>query len=71
MSWYWKLEKKKSFGGGEGCGGQLKLGVQGKRGRRILDLDGQGGSGVLKIGQFWWTSYVNHPLVDYNMRNVF
>ena len=40
----------------------LKLDVQGQRGKKNLDVDGQGGWGVLKIGQFWWTSYVYHPL---------
>ena len=44
-------------------GGCLKLDVQGKGSGRILDLDGQGdkGRGVLKIGQFPWTSHVYHP----------
>ena len=28
----------------------------------MLDVDGQGGWGVLKIGQFSWISYVYHPL---------
>ena len=45
-------------GGGEIC---LKLDVQGQEGGRILDVDGQGGWGVLKIVQFWWTLYVYHP----------
>ena len=35
--------------------------VQGQGGGRTLDLDGQGGWKVLKIGQFLWTSYVYHP----------
>ena len=26
-----------------------------------MDIDGQGGWGVLKIGQFSWKSYVHHP----------
>ena len=45
-------------GGGEIC---LKLDVQGQEGGRILDVDGQGGWGVLKIVQFWWTLYVYYP----------
>ena len=40
----------------------LKLDVQGQEGGRILDADGQGRWGVLKIGKFSWTSYVYHPL---------
>ena len=44
--------------GGGGC--YLKLDVQGQRGGKMLDVDGQGG--VLKIGQFSWTSYVYHSL---------
>ena len=43
-------------------GVRLKLDVQSQVGERILDVDGQGGYGVLKIGQFSWTSYVYHPL---------
>ena len=47
---------------GEGRGGvRLKLDVQGQGDGRILDVAGQGGWGVLKIGQFWWTSYVYCP----------
>ena len=37
-----------------------KSDVQGQGGGRILDTDGQGGWGVLKIGQFSWTSYAYH-----------
>ena len=40
---------------------RLKLNVQDQGGGRILDVPGQGG--VLKIGQFSWTSYVYCPLV--------
>ena len=47
----------------EGGGVCLKLEVQDQEGGRTLDVDGQGGWGVLKIGQFSWTSYVYHPLV--------
>ena len=39
----------------------LKLDVQGQGGRRILDLDGRGEWGVLKIGKFSWTLYVYYP----------
>ena len=39
----------------------LKLDVQGQVGERILDVDGQGGWGVLKIRQFSWTSYLYCP----------
>ena len=47
-----------------GRGFCLKLDVQGQGGGRILDVAGQGGwdGGVLKIGQFSWTSYVYRPL---------
>ena len=45
---------------GEKKGVRLKLDVQGQEGGRILDVDGQGRLGVLKIGQFSWTSYVYH-----------
>ena len=48
-----------SFGVG---GVRLKLDVQGQEGGRILDVDGQGGWGVLKTGKFSWMSYVYHPL---------
>ena len=34
----------------------------GQGGGRILDVDGQGGRGVLKIGQFSWMSYGYHPI---------
>ena len=43
---------------------RLKLDVQGQGGGRILDVDGQEGWGVLKIGQFLWTSYVYCPLSE-------
>ena len=46
-------------------GGRLKLNVEVPGGGRILDVDGQGGWGVLKIGQFSWTSYVCHPLIHF------
>ena len=50
---------------GEGGGGRcLKLDVQGQGGGRFSDVGGQGGWGVLKIGQFSWTSYVYRPLYD-------
>ena len=45
-----------------GGGVHLKLDVQGQGGGRIFDVDGQGGWGVLKIGQFSWTSYMYHFL---------
>ena len=38
----------------------LSFDVQGLGGGRISDVDGQG-VGVLKIGQFSWTSYKYHP----------
>ena len=55
-----------SFGEERGRGGvvRLKLDVQGRGTERILDVDGQGGWGVLKIGHFSWTSYAYHPLSD-------
>ena len=34
----------------------------GQGGGRILDVAGQGGRGVLKIGQFSWMSYGYHPI---------
>ena len=37
---------------------RLKLDVQGQASGKILDADGQGGWGVLQIGQFSWMSYV-------------
>ena len=46
---------------GEGGGNRLKLDVQGQEGGKILDVDGQGGWGVLIIRQFSWTSYVYRP----------
>ena len=42
---------------------RLKLNVQGQEGGKILDVAGQGGWWVLKIGQFLWTSYVYRPLL--------
>ena len=42
----------------------LDLDVQGQRGGRVSDVDGQGGGGgvgVLKNEKFSWTSYVYHP----------
>ena len=42
----------------------LKLDVQLQRGgKKMLDVDGQVGGGVLKIRQFSWTSYVYRPLL--------
>ena len=46
-------EREKKRERGEGA--RLKLDVQGQSSGRILDVDGQVGWGVLKIGQF---SYV-------------
>ena len=43
---------------------RLKLDIQGQGYGKMLDVDGQGGWGVLKIRQFSWTSYVHHPLTD-------
>ena len=40
----------------------MKLDVQYQEGGRILDVNGQGRLGVLKIGQFSWTLYVYHLL---------
>ena len=37
--------------------GRVKLDVYGQEGKKILDVNKQEG-GVLKIGQFSWTSYV-------------
>ena len=42
---------------------RFKLNVEGQEGERILDVDGQGGWEVLKIGQILWTSYVYYLLV--------
>ena len=42
---------------------RLKLDVQGQASEKFLDADGQGGWGVLQIGQFSWMSYVYHPLM--------
>ena len=52
-----------SFGQSDGEVVCLKLDVQGQRGGRILDVDGQGGWGVLKIGQVSLTPYGYHPLL--------
>ena len=46
---------------GEARGG-VEIGCPRSRGGRILDVDGQGGQGVLKIRQFSWTSSLYHPL---------
>ena len=46
-------------GGGGGWWFRLKLDVQGQGGGRILDVDGQGVQGVLKIAQFSWKSYLH------------
>ena len=43
-------------------GVRLKMDVQSQGGGGILDVDGQVGWAVLKIGQFSWTSCVYHPL---------
>ena len=43
-----------------GAGVRLKLDIQVQGGGRILDVDGQNGWEVLKIGQFSWMSYVYH-----------
>ena len=40
------------------CKGWYTCDVQGQVGGNILDVDGHGGWGVLKIRQFSWTSYV-------------
>ena len=50
-----------SFGEGERV--RLKLDVQDQGGRRIVDVDSQGWKwgGILKIGQFSWTSYMYDP----------
>ena len=48
-------------GGGEEGKVHLKLDVQVQGGGSVLDLDGKGGWGVLKIRQFSWTSYVYRP----------
>ena len=46
----------------EKVGHSCKLDVQGQRGRKILDTDGQGVGGGLEIRQFSWMSYVYQPL---------
>ena len=45
-------------GWGEGV---FKIGRPGHRCKKVLDLDGQGGWGVLKIRLFSWRSYVYRP----------
>ena len=40
---------------------RLKSDVQGQRGWKILDIPGQGGWVVFKVGPFSWTSYVYCP----------
>ena len=50
-------------------GVRLKLDVQDQGMEKCLDVDGQGGWGVLKIGQFWWKSCVYHALIE--TRNFF
>ena len=40
---------------------RLKMDVQGQKGGRILNVDGQGGCGVLRSRQFSWMSNVCHP----------
>ena len=47
--------------GRRGGRGRLKLDAQCEGGGRILDVDGQEGFRILKIGRFWWTSYVYQP----------
>ena len=42
-------------------GFRLKLDLQSLGGGRILDVDGQGEWGVMKLGQFSWMPYVYHP----------
>ena len=49
---------------------RLKLDVQDQGGGRISNVDGQGGWGILKTGQFSWTSYVHHPLGGNKLANV-
>ena len=44
-----------------GDGIRLKLDVLDQGSGRILNIDRQG-VGILRIGQFSWTSYVYHPL---------
>ena len=43
----------------------MKWYIPGQGGARIVDVDGQGECEVLKTGQFLWTSYVYHPLHNY------
>ena len=42
---------------------RLELDVQGEGGGKILDVDGQEEQGVLKIGQFSWTSYMYRSFI--------
>ena len=41
--------------------GRFKLDVKGQGDGRILNVVGQEGWGILKIGQFSWASCVYHP----------
>ena len=41
--------------------GSFENDVQGQKGGRILNVDGQGGCGVLRSRQFSWMSNVCHP----------
>ena len=43
----------------------MKLDVHGQGDGRILDVDGKGGWGILKIGQFSWTPYADHPYYSF------
>ena len=47
-----------------GVGSCLKLHVQRQECERMSDVDGQGGWGILKIGQFSWSSYVYYPIPE-------
>ena len=53
--------RREGRGGGVREEVRLNLDVQGQAGGKILDVDGQGGWGFLKIRQFSWTSYVYRP----------
>ena len=48
----------------------LKTKVDLKDGGKILDVNGQGGWGVLKIEQFSWTLYVYYPLKDFHCKSA-
>ena len=41
--------------------GLFEIGRSRPGGGKILDVDGEGGLRVLKIGQFSWTLYMYHP----------